>query len=206
MDARALDAVVFPAVADIGPADADTNPASFDKAWANGVWVANGNLAIRHLGIPTVTVPMGIMADTGMPAGLTFAGRGWDDNRLLQLACAFEATGQYRQPPPRIPDLPPLPVAMDGTAKAAPHLTVAQVPLTDGTDRLTLRWQAPSPLIHLSVNGTALPLPQGDSVTLDLPRNTHIHSEWQPPYPPLAIALFADGTAAFAEPQPTGAS
>ncbi|MCZ8088533.1 MAG: amidase, partial [Rhodobacteraceae bacterium] len=73
MDTHALDAVVFPAVADIGPADADTNPASFDKAWANGVWVANGNLAIRHLGIPTVTVPMGIMADTGMPAGLTFA-------------------------------------------------------------------------------------------------------------------------------------
>jgi amidase len=65
--------------------------------------VANGNLAIRHLGIPTVTVPMGIMADIGMPAGLTFAGRGWDDLALLQLACAFEATGPYRKPTPRCP-------------------------------------------------------------------------------------------------------
>ncbi|AUJ64178.1 amidase [Aestuarium zhoushanense] len=99
MDRQNLDAVIFPAVADIGPADADMNPASADRAWRNGVWVANGNLAIRHLGIPTVTVPMGMLSDVGMPAGLTFAGRGWDDVKLLQLAAAFERTGQYRVPP-----------------------------------------------------------------------------------------------------------
>jgi amidase len=199
MDTHALDAVVFPAVADIGPADADTNPASFDKAWANGVWVANGNLAIRHLGIPTVTVPMGIMADTGMPAGLTFAGRGWDDSALLQLAVAFEATGRYRHPPPRTPDLPPLPVARCDTVTPSPRLSATLHPLPGGMDRLTLHWQAATPLIHLSVDGTALPLPDSNTITLDLPRNTHVHSEWQLPYPPLAIALFADGTAAFAE-------
>ena len=90
-------------LADVGPADADVNPASADLAWRNGVWVANGNLAIRHMGVPTVTIPMGTMRDTGMPMGLTFAGRGWDDLRLLQLACAFERTGAYRQPPPRTP-------------------------------------------------------------------------------------------------------
>ena len=101
MDALGLDAVVFPAVADVGPADADTNPVSADLAWRNGVWVANGNLAIRHLGIPTVTVPMGIMADIGMPAGLTFAGRAWDDTGLLAMAAAFERTGPYRMAPPR---------------------------------------------------------------------------------------------------------
>ena len=39
------------------------NPVSADIAWSNGVWVANGNLAIRHLGVTTVTVPMGVMAD-----------------------------------------------------------------------------------------------------------------------------------------------
>jgi amidase len=99
MDRKNLDAVIFPAVADIGPADADVNPVSADLAWRNGVWVANGNLAIRHLGIPTVTVPMGMLADIGMPAGLTFVGRGWDDVNLLQLAAAFERTGQYRVPP-----------------------------------------------------------------------------------------------------------
>ena len=63
----------------------DVNPASADLGWRNGVWVANGNLAIRHLGIPTVTVPMGTMADIGMPVGLTFAGRAYDDVALLRL-------------------------------------------------------------------------------------------------------------------------
>jgi amidase len=106
MDHLGLDAVVFPAVADIGPADADVNPASADLAWRNGTWVANGNLVIRHLGIPTVTVPMGIMADTHMPAGLTIAGRAWDDTALLNLAIAFEAMGRYRQAPQRTPELP----------------------------------------------------------------------------------------------------
>ena len=104
MDGLGLDAVVFPAVADIGPADADVNPQSADLAWRNGTWVANGNLVIRHLGIPTVTLPMGMMEDTAMPAGLTFAGRAYDDNRLLQLAIAFEATGRYRVPPPGLPE------------------------------------------------------------------------------------------------------
>jgi len=105
MDELGLDAVLFPTVADVGPADADVNPESADIAWSNGVWVANGNLAIRHLGVPTVTVPMGVMADIGMPVGLTFAGRAYDDNALLQLGSAFEATGNKRQIPPRTPPL-----------------------------------------------------------------------------------------------------
>lgn len=105
MDSLGLDAVVFPAVADVGPADADVNPASADLAWRNGVWVANGNLVPRHLGIPTVTVPMGALADIGMPVGLTFAGRGWDDNTLLRFGAAFEATGSRRTEPSRTPRL-----------------------------------------------------------------------------------------------------
>ncbi|QXI26587.1 amidase [Pseudomonas vanderleydeniana] len=105
MQALQLDAVLFPTVADVGPADADVNPVSADIAWSNGIWVANGNLAIRHLGVPTVTVPMGLMADIGMPVGLTFAGRAYDDNQLLQLASAFESTGSKRVIPPRTPPL-----------------------------------------------------------------------------------------------------
>ena len=108
MDGLGLDAVVFPAVADVGPADMDVNAASADLGWRNGTWIANGNLMVRHLGVPTVTVPMGLMDDIGMPIGLTFAGRSHDDNRLLALATAFEATGtpgSRRTPPPRTPRL-----------------------------------------------------------------------------------------------------
>jgi amidase len=108
MDSLALDAVVFPAVADVGPADMDVNEASADLGWRNGTWIANGNLVIRHLGVPTVTVPMGLMSDIGMPIGLTFAGRAYDDSRLLALAAAFEAAGapgSRRTPPPRTPRL-----------------------------------------------------------------------------------------------------
>ena len=105
MDGLGLDAVMFPTVADVGPADMDVTPASADLGWRNGVWVANGNLVPRHLGIPTVTVPMGTMADIGMPVGLTFAGRAYDDTALLQVAAAFEATGTRRTTPGRTPPL-----------------------------------------------------------------------------------------------------
>ncbi|KAA9089138.1 amidase [Microbacterium radiodurans] len=105
MDAAGLDAVVFPAVADVAPADMDVNPASADLGWRNGVWIANGNLAIRHLGIPTVTVPMGALDDIGMPVGLTLAGRAYDDSALLRLAAAFEALRPRRVAPPRTPEI-----------------------------------------------------------------------------------------------------
>ncbi|TGV77381.1 amidase, partial [Mesorhizobium sp. M00.F.Ca.ET.149.01.1.1] len=90
LDANGLDAVVLPAVADVGPADADVNEASAVLAWRNGTWVANGNLVWRHLGIPTVTVPLGTMADIGMPVGLTFAGKAYDDVALLSRAGDYE--------------------------------------------------------------------------------------------------------------------
>jgi len=51
-------------------------------------------------------VPMGTLADIGMPVGLTFAGKAYDDNQLLSLAAAFEATGDRRTVPPRTPPLP----------------------------------------------------------------------------------------------------
>jgi len=108
MDELELDAVVFPAVADVGPADMDVNESSADLGWRNGTWIANGNLTIRHLGIPTVTVPMGLMADIGMPIGLTFAGRAYGDSSLLRLAAGFEAVGapgERRTPPLRTPRL-----------------------------------------------------------------------------------------------------
>jgi amidase len=107
LSALGLDGIVFPAVADVGPADADVNVASADLAWRNGTWVANGNLVPRHLGIPTVTVPMGMMADIQMPVGLTFAGPAYSDSELLRMAYAYEQATTLRTAPPRTPELPP---------------------------------------------------------------------------------------------------
>ncbi|TGP26932.1 MULTISPECIES: amidase [unclassified Mesorhizobium] len=105
LQANSLDAVVLPAAADVGPADADVNEASADLAWRNGTWVANGNLVWRHLGIPTVTVPMGVMADIGMPVGLTFAGKAYEDTALLTMAGDYERATRRRTAPPRTPAL-----------------------------------------------------------------------------------------------------
>lgn len=190
MDRLGLDAVVFPAVADIGPADADVNQGAADLAWRNGTWVANGNLAIRHLGVPTVTVPMGRMADTGMPAGLTFAARGWDDTALLALAAAFEALGRFREAPPRTPDLGPvLPMAAP-SADPAPVLEVHATP--EGDDLLRLNIRADRPILQVTVDGKPV---LGASHLWQ--RNTHAHSEWEALRGPLVIARFADGQAGF---------
>ena len=120
LERERLDAIVFPAAADVAPEDAERNPESNDIAWRNGVRYSNGNLAIRHLGIPTVTVPMGLMDDIGMPVGLTFAGRAYDDSALLTLAHEFERVHPRRVPPPRTPELDAGPlsdearIALDG--------------------------------------------------------------------------------------------
>jgi amidase len=190
MTAQGLDAVIFPAVADIGPADADVNPASAALAWRNGVWVANGNLAIRHLGIPTVTVPMGMLADIGMPAGLTFAGRAWDDNALLAYASAFEKTGLYRQAPPRTPELPELatPVA---TAPAGLELTVTVEASGPDLQTLVISATNAAPLAWLTVNGEQVSFRQdGDTAQarVEVAANTRPHSEWREPYGHIVIA------------------
>jgi amidase len=202
MDRLGLDAVIFPAVADIGPADADVNPASADLAWRNGTWVANGNLAIRHLGIPTVTVPMGMLADIGMPAGLTFAGRAWDDTALLAYACAFERSGSYRQAPPRTPELAELPGGVTGLADApALRLDLSLTPAGQGRQHLSIEAQCRSPLLWMTVNGRPVAFRQDGgkaSASLDLEENSHVHSTWRKPYGHIVIACASDGTAAYA--------
>lgn len=206
MDRLGLDAVVFPAVADVGPADADVNLTSADLAWKNGVWVANGNLVPRHLGIPTVTVPMGVMADIGMPVGLTFAGRAYDDAKLLSLAAAFEATGRYRQAPPLTPE-----IALDlsrcgGSASAgAIALRVLREPVDADRERLRIRGDSPAPLLSLTVDGTPVDARQtatGFEAEQIVPINRHRHSEWAPPWGHIVIAVGEDGSAAFVETQP----
>lgn len=62
-----IDLVVFPSCGDVGRADVDTNDESARHALQNGVKYATGNRAIRHMGVPTCSVPMGTMERTRMP-------------------------------------------------------------------------------------------------------------------------------------------
>jgi len=103
--ANNFDAVIMPTQTDIAPSDADKNPASAAIAWSNGVWVSTGTLVFRHLGIPTVTMPMGTASDIGMPFGLTLATAAYNDSELVLLASVFEALRPRRTAPPRTPEL-----------------------------------------------------------------------------------------------------
>lgn len=106
MTEQRLDLVVFPAAGDVGRDDLFSRPESLEAASRNGVVYSNGNRVIRHLGIPTVTVPMGFMADIQMPVGLTFAGAAYSDDALLDYASAYEKATRRRQPAFLTPTLP----------------------------------------------------------------------------------------------------
>ncbi|KAK7413361.1 hypothetical protein QQX98_007738 [Neonectria punicea] len=103
LDQFHCDCFVFPAAGDVGAADADVDDASAAHAWQNGVFYSNGNRALRHLGVPSITVPMGIIDDKQMPMGLTFAGRGYDDANILKWAHAFGKKTNMRIAPPPTP-------------------------------------------------------------------------------------------------------
>lgn len=105
LDDLGLDAVVWPCNGDVGKADADIDDASAADAWRNGVLYSNGNCAIRQLGIPTLSVPMGVMDDTKMPVNLTFASKAYDDSNLFRYVYAFEKASKLRQAPTRTPAL-----------------------------------------------------------------------------------------------------
>lgn len=118
MAGQDIDAVVFPANGDIGKADLEHDDASAKHALQNGVKYSNGNRAIRHMGVPTVSTTMGLMAEKKMPCNLTFAGKHGQDCELLQFARAFEQATTSRAKPPVTPELPTDSVEAAG-AKAA---------------------------------------------------------------------------------------
>jgi len=136
-----------------------------------------------------------------MPAGLTFAGRAWDDTALLAYACAFERTGRYRETPARTPELAALPAAGPALPDAADlQLTVTATSTGPGRQRLTIRAQSEAPLLWLTVNGEPAVFEQAGALataSLDLPENTHAHSEWRAPYGHIVIAC-APGAASYA--------
>ncbi|RWD64130.1 MAG: amidase [Mesorhizobium sp.] len=216
--ANSLDAVVLPAAADVGPADADVNEASAALAWRNGTWVANGNLVWRHLGIPTVTVPMGTMADIGMPVGLTFAGKAYDDAALLTMAGDYERATQRRTVPPRTPALPDDVFAAGRGAPGRPgdaRLTLALTAETihaSGNDEIAIALEVDmggtrpeAAIVKVHVNGEPV-IMQADgnryTARVVVPASTHqgFHSVWRGSYGSIvtAIVRIPDGRTAGA--------
>ncbi|KAI8241135.1 Glutamyl-tRNA(Gln) amidotransferase subunit A [Colletotrichum sp. SAR 10_96] len=143
-----------------------------DLAWRNGVHYSYGNRAIRHLGIPTVSVPMGILADKGVPMNLTFAGRAYDDVKLLKWAHAFEAKTQHRIPPPHTPILDSDIVQLDKPLDAKtprPQLVVENFEVVlGGSDSLqdviidgfvnAIPFGQDDPTLEITVDGAIVPL------------------------------------------------
>jgi amidase len=203
-----LHAIVFPAVADVGKADADVNEVSAKLAWRNGTWVANGNLVWRHLGIPTVTVPMGVMADIGMPVGLTIAGKAYDDTRLLRFAAEFDRVAKLRTRPPRTPELPDDVFATRsplkrGSASALKVTIQAQMHALDAVfDEVVAHVELISEepvdtagaLVQVHVNGEPAEILAGGPVyavrrAVVSAEHKRIHSIWRKPYGSIVTAV-----------------
>ncbi|KAL4965771.1 amidase family protein [Aspergillus stella-maris] len=128
------DCVAFPAAGDVGPANADKVFEGARLAWRNGVYYSNGNRAIRHLGIPTVSVPMGVLSDKRVPINLTFAGRAYNDLNLLKWANAFEAQTKHRVAPSHTPALSTDVVYLSGPPMASVRPLLEVVSTTATTD------------------------------------------------------------------------
>ncbi|KIV96568.1 hypothetical protein PV10_00416 [Exophiala mesophila] len=105
MDQQGLDLVVFPANSDVGRADLETDEESARHALGSGVRFSHGNRIIRHLGIPSISICMGVMDDTQMPVNLTFIGKAYQDQQLLAYAHAYEAYSRRRSAPTLTPPL-----------------------------------------------------------------------------------------------------
>lgn len=211
MDRNGLDAVVFPAVADVAPSDADVDQRSADIAWRNGTWVANGNLVPRHLGIPTVTTPMGVMRDIRMPVGLTFAGAAYSDSRLLSYAAAFDAMKSRRTAPPLAPGAPAWTRPQEELAQSlartagAPRVVVTATEQEDGLLLIGAEVDGGDAVqVRLSVAGTAVPVHRvadgsfEGRVPLDAIHEPRRHSEWFEPYGALVVCVAVDASGAVA--------
>jgi amidase len=176
----------------------DVNPASAELGWRNGTWVATGNVVPRHLGIPTVTAPMGSMSDIGMPVGLTFAGRGYDDTNLLAFAWAFDNFRNHRIAAPRTPELPGTQWVSRGVAQsdAAPTLQVTSSTgeVVNGMVPIRVELITDAAEVSISVNGVQIKGTVTDTgyvLETEVPESEHtrIHSEWRGGYGSIIVAL-----------------
>ncbi|WAO97369.1 Hypothetical protein NCS54_01509400 [Fusarium falciforme] len=158
LDKYKCDFFVFPCQGDVAATDSDIDPDAAAHVWKNGIWYSHGNRAFRHLGIPSVTVPMGIMINKQMPVGLTFAGRAYDDADLLRWANAFEKRTRLRIEPPHTTALDSDVIQLKGAPAA---LSRQARPRLNGTLEVVEDvLGAVSPVVEVTVNGEDIPSEQ----------------------------------------------
>lgn len=88
-----LDALIYPSVA--------SPPNLFTASLASG----SANRLSPFSGFPAITVPAGFTIE-GLPVGLEFLGRAYDESTLIKLAYGFEQGTLFRQAPNSTPALP----------------------------------------------------------------------------------------------------
>jgi len=101
-----LDAIAYPyqtileyTIAEAAPqAGAVSGAPNYDK-------LGRGTRVSTVTGFPGLTVPAGFTASDGMPVGLEFLGRPWDDGKILGLGYAFEQATKHRKLPATTPAL-----------------------------------------------------------------------------------------------------
>ncbi|KAL2202770.1 amidase signature enzyme [Sarocladium strictum] len=179
------DCVAFPAAGDVGPANADSDFEGARLAWQNGVMYSNGNRAMRHLGIPSVSVPMGIMETKKVPMNITFSGRAYDDLRLLQWANAFEARTKHRQAPKMTPALstdsislstittngganPQIEVTVDAAEVSAENIVIKA--LSAGSFHFTVKATGQKPVERHGLDKTLGPVARDQNMVVVLAR------------------------------------
>ena len=89
MDSLEVDALVYPSW---------NHPPARVDAFEEGYKGDNSQLIAPHTGQPAFTVPMGFTAE-GLPAGLQFLGRAFDEPVLIRLVYAYEQAILHRRPP-----------------------------------------------------------------------------------------------------------
>lgn len=203
MSAQNYDFIAFPAAGDVARADADVDDKSAQHAWTDGVKYSHGNRGLRHLGIPSVTVPMGLLGGSKMPMGLTFLSRAYDDLSLLQAGYAYEQGSKRRVAPPLTPPLPSdqIPLLGQRLAEPRPKLSItrcSKTPTEDGNIQVSIEGALSAalgsgdhfkPILEVYIDGKRVP---ASLLAIEQPTNTDQSStiskfvcEYQTSQPPV---------------------
>ncbi len=95
MDRLQLDALIYPTWSNPPRLIGDLNTPAGD----------NSQVFSPTTGNPAITVPMGYTRNNALPAGMTFFGRAFDEERLIKLVYDYEQATKWRREPASTPPL-----------------------------------------------------------------------------------------------------